>query len=129
MNRSTLRIAIIVLALITAGIHLFLGIRDIAGGEPIWLSYLFVLNGIAYLVLLAGLFMDVPFFRDNRALAHYLMIGLAAATLLGFIGVNINHLGEAFGVTAIIAKVAEVLLIVATFLHLRTPNGTMGAGI
>jgi hypothetical protein len=128
MDRSTLRIAIIVLTLITAGIHLFLGITGVMGGEG-GLYYAFIANGIGYLVLLAALFMDVPFFRENRVLAHYLLIAFAAITLIGFFAMNASDLAHAFGPAAIIAKLAEVLLIIATFLHLRTPGGTQGAGI
>lgn len=117
MNRSTLRIAIIVLTLITAGVHLALGLAGVFG-EPDMLSYAFVLNGLGYLSLLAALFMNIPFFRDNRPLAHWLLMGFAALTFILYFVFN----GFTFGPSAIIAKGAELLLIIATFLHLRATD-------
>jgi hypothetical protein len=115
VDRSTLRIAIIVLTLITAIVHLALAVMDLTGGHAGGLTYAFIANGIGYLALLAALFMDVPYFRDHRDIAHWLLIAFAAVTLIGFFVVN----GFSFGPAAIIAKVAEVLLIIATFLHMR----------
>jgi hypothetical protein len=115
VNRSTLRIAIIILTLITAVVHLALAIMDIAGGHASGLSYAFIANGIGYIALLAALFMDVPYFRDHRDVAHWLMIAFAGVTLVGYFVMN----GFQFGTAAIIAKAAEILLIIATFLHMR----------
>ena len=115
MNRSTLRIAIIVLTLITAIVHLALAIMDITGGHIGGLTYAFIANGLGYIVLLAALFMDVPYFRNHRDVAHWLLIAFAGVTLIGYFVMN----GFQFGPAAIIAKAAEVLLIIATFLHMR----------
>jgi hypothetical protein len=119
MNRSTLRIAIIVLTLITSVIHLALGIMDFTSGAPTSLALPFIANGIGYLALLAALFMNVPYFSTHRDIAHYLLMAFAAVTLIAFFVVNRSDLASAFGPAAIIAKSAEVLLIIATFLHLR----------
>jgi hypothetical protein len=115
VNRSTLRIAIIVLTLITAAIHLGIGISNILKGSAGGLDYAFVANGIGYIALLAALFMDVPYFRDNRNLAHWLLIAFAGVTLVGYFVMN----GFQFGTVAIITKAVEVLLIIATFMHMR----------
>src|SRR4051812_18377242 len=119
MNRSTLRIVIIVLTLITAGIHLWLGISGLMKGQSDNLTLPFIANGIGYIVLLLALFAPVPYFKDNRDVAHYLLIGFALITLIGFFVVNRSHIMESFGIAAIIAKLDEVLLIIATFMHLR----------
>jgi hypothetical protein len=119
VNRSTLRIAIIALTLITAIVHLALAVMDFMSGNAGGLSYAFISNGIGYIALLAALFADVPYFRDHRDVAHWLMIAFAGATLIGFFVVNASHLPDALGPAAIISKLAEVLLIIATFLHLR----------
>lgn len=119
MNRSTLRIAIIVLTLITAGVHLAFGLAGLFGGDLGGFTIPFVLNGLGYLSLLAALFMDVPFFRDNRPLAHWLLIGFAALTLiLYFVFNGFSN----FGPAAIITKGAELLLIIATYMHLRAAH-------
>jgi hypothetical protein len=117
MNRSTLRVSIIVLAAITALVHLALGIGALAGGEGGALDILFVLNGIGYFALLAALFLpNVPIFANNRPLAHYLTILFAALTfVLYFV---FNGFSD-FGPAAIVAKLAELLLIISTVLHLN----------
>src|SRR5689334_25392361 len=102
--------AIIILTLITAIIHLALGIMDFTSAEPSGLAVPFILNGIGYLALLAALFMNVPYFRDNRTVAHWLLIAFASVTLIAFFVVNRSNLAGAFGPAAIIAKSAEVLL-------------------
>jgi hypothetical protein len=120
MNRSALRIAIIIFTLTTAGVHLALGIGSLASGNPDSLSIPFILNGLAFLVLLAGLYIpNFPFLADNYKLTHYLMIALAAVTLVLYF--VMNGFGE-MGPAAIIAKLAEALLIIATFLHLRAEH-------
>lgn len=117
MNRSLLRTAVIILALITAAVHLALGVGGIAGGNPDAFSILFVLNGLGYIGLLAALFApNIPVFSGNRRLAHFLMIGYTAVTLVLYFVFN-GFAG--MGVAAVIAKLAELLLIIATFLHMR----------
>ncbi len=115
MNRTILQWAVIVLAAVTALIHLALGAAGVLDGLDA-LSILFILNGIGFFMLLAAVFLNVPFFAGRRALAHYLLIAFAAVTLVAYFVVN-GFVG--MGIAAIISKVAEALLIVATFLHLR----------
>jgi hypothetical protein len=120
VNRSTLRIAIIVLTLITAIVHLGIALLHITRGEAGGLDYVFLGNGIGYIALLAALFADVPYFRDHRDIAHWLLIAFAGITLIGFFALNISHLTEALlSPPALISKTAELLLIIATFLHMR----------
>ena len=117
MNRSTLRVAIIVLAAVTAIVHLALGISGIVSGWGGALGIAFVLNGVGYFALLAALFVPgVPVFGDNRAAAHYVMILYAALTFVLFFVFNgFSDIGPA----AIVSKLAELLLIIATVLHLN----------
>ena len=117
MNRSTLRILIIVTAVVTALVHLALGVGGILTIGVNTLGVLFVLNALGYLALLAALFVpNVPVFADNRSLAHYLMIAFAALTfVLYFLMNGFSHLGAA----AIVAKLAELILMSSTWMHLR----------
>jgi hypothetical protein len=117
MNRSTLRVVILVLAAVTAIVHLALGIGGIVSGQGGAFNIMFVLNGVGYFALLAALFLPgVPVFGNNRAAAHYLMIAYTALTfVLYFV---FNGFSE-FGTAAIVAKSAELLLIIATVLHLN----------
>jgi hypothetical protein len=119
MNRSTLRIVIIVLTLITAGIHLWIAISQLASGNTTALTIPFIGNGTIYLLLLLALFANVPYFSTHRDVAHYLMMAFAAVTFIAFFVANGSHLSESLGPLSITAKVDELLLIIATFMHLR----------
>ncbi len=113
MNRSTLRWAIIVLALLTAAVHLFLGVTSISDPEFRTLGILFLLNAVGYVVLLLGVLGKLPFLP--WPLAHYLLMGFAAITFVAYFAMN--GLGN-LNAIAIVDKLAEALLIVATFMHL-----------
>ena len=117
MKQSSLRIVIVILTLITTVIHLALGIAGIASGNPDVFSVLFVFNGLGYIGLLLALYApNFPVFSTNRMLAHYAMIGYTALTFVLYFVFN----GFAsMGIAAIIAKSAELLLIIATFWHMR----------
>lgn len=117
MKRSTLRVVIIVLAAITAIVHLALGVASIVSGQGVAFGIVFVLNGVGYFALLAALFSPgVPVFGDNRAAAHYLMIFYTGLTFVLFF--VFNGFSD-FGPAAIVSKLAELLLIIATALHLN----------
>jgi hypothetical protein len=109
--------AVVIFALVTAGVHLALGVAGLAGGNADAFSVLFVLNGLGYIGLLAALFVPgFPFFSSRRSLTHFLMIVFAGLTFVLYFVFN----GFAdMGAAAIVAKLAELLLIAATFLHLR----------
>ena len=82
------------------------------------LGILFTLNVIGYLTLLALVALPIPFFKDHAALTHWLLIGFAVVTFFSYFGVNgaaafRNTLG-------LICKADELLLMGATFLHLRS---------
>lgn len=112
MDRSTLRIAVIILAAITGIVHLYLGIDGFDINDRY--KVLWVLNGIGYFVLLGLLFLDVPFFSERRDLAHYLLMLFALVTIIAWwvTGGSRELLGY-------LTKLDEVLLIIATYLHLQ----------
>jgi preprotein translocase subunit SecG len=126
-----LQIAIIVLVVLTAIIHLQRGISMSAGGFgggapgrppgasgsgppggsilqwiPLPLSTLFILNGIGYLVLVIALYLP-PLYRFQR-LVRWLLIVFAAVTFILYFLVNGFHLQT----ISIIDKVAEIALII-----------------
>jgi hypothetical protein len=117
MNRTVLRIFIIVATVITALIHLALGVGGIIGGKMDAFTIPFIFNGIGYFVLLVMLFIDTPLVgEDDRPVVHWLLIGYAALTfVLYFV---FNGFGN-FGVTSIASKASEAVVILATFFHLR----------
>jgi hypothetical protein len=69
-----LQVGIVILTALTAVIHLYLGFS--------YNDTLFILNGIGYLVLLAALFLPIPFARDHRGLVRWALIGFAALTIV-----------------------------------------------
>jgi hypothetical protein len=100
------------LTVITAAIHLFLGIRFISDG---FFGILFVLNGIGFLAILFLVLRPVSVFAGREALLHYGLIGFAAVTILAWLVVN----GDFTDVAGVATKVVELFLIVVTWLHLR----------
>src|SRR5215212_6557425 len=108
---GTLQIVIIVLAVITALIHLQRGIGFLGGppggarpaGQagpppgggggfnimamlPIPLPYLFLLNGIGYLVLVTALYL--PQLRQYQPVVRWLLIIFAAVTLIMYFAIS-----------------------------------------
>ena len=71
--RNLLRIGVVVLALGTAIIHLYLG----SLGFP-----LFLLNGLGYLALVAALYLPIPQLARYRDAVRWAFIGYAALTIV-----------------------------------------------
>ena len=114
-----LLILMVLFTAITAINHLLIGMTSLRGGISA-LPILFILNGIGYAVLLAGVATDrVPVLSDNKALAHYALIAFTVVTIVAYFLMSGVLSGEPAGTAAIITKVDEVLLIVVSFLHLR----------
>jgi len=112
MNRSTLRIAIAILTLATALIHLYIAFINFQTGA-FEFQPMFLLNGLGYLGLMAALLMKLPFLAGRERLLHYAYMGYAAVTILGWV---------AFGARNILGysdKIVEILLILALWQHLR----------
>lgn len=114
MDNSVLRWIIVGLTLITAAIHLFLGVGSLPNNAPFGITFL--LNGLGYLALLAALLFDVPFFTGRDALLHTVFIFYTALTFVLYFVFN----GLAFdGPLAIVSKLAEFLLIIVLFMHMQ----------
>ncbi len=112
MNRSTLRLIIALLTVITAVIHLVLGIRDFSD----MLGKLFVLNAIGYLALLAAFWLDIP--KGRAGLVRMLLMAFAAVTLIAYFVFNGSHSFQS--VPGMVTKLDELLLIVALYLYGRS---------
>lgn len=113
MSRSNLRIAIIVLTLITAAVHVYLNFNT---GAFI-LQPAFVVNALGYLALLILFFkwVDVPFMRGREKLLWYGFMGYTALTIVAYFAVNG---GMAFAnPIGLFDKAVEVLLLIALWLH------------
>ena len=98
-----LQIGIVLFALGTALIHFSLNFPDPA----------FILNGLGYLALLAGLYLPLPQLARYRNAVRWTLIGYAALTLFLWI---------LFGERTLVgysAKVCEVALILLLLIDLR----------
>ena len=112
MSKSNLRIAILVLGLATALVHLYLNIRS---GR---FDFAFTANGLIYLALLFAFFQPIKlsFLAGREKLIHYVFMGFAAITIVAYFIVSDQRFTDGLGLTT---KVIEVLLIVALWMHLQ----------
>jgi hypothetical protein len=101
-----IQIAIVLLTVATAVIHLALGI-------PNNLT-MFVLNGIGYLVLLVALYL--PQLRAYQNYTRWVLIAYTAVTILAWAVITSFDLTDPI---AVITKLIEVALIVCLFLERR----------
>lgn len=99
-----LQYAIIALTVITALIHLILGINFI----PDFLGYTFILNAVGYIVLIAALYF-VPQLADRREAIRWLLIAFTAITFVLYFVFNWPNV---WGLMGLITKAVELLLII-----------------
>jgi hypothetical protein len=115
-----LRVALIVLTLVTAVNHLFIGSNTLTEPDRSLLAILFVLNGIGFLVLLASILTRfVPILSNHKRPAHYAMMAYTIATIAAYVLVSGILSGEPPMPIAVMTKVDEGLLVAVTYLHLR----------
>jgi hypothetical protein len=102
-----LRISIIGLGLAAALIHLGLALPSE------WpFSLLFTLNGLGYLVLLAGLYLNVPVVTDYRGAVRLLFVLYTLVTIALFFVLNTTY-----GTFGLITKGIEALLVVSLLIE------------
>jgi len=94
---------IVILTVITAIIHLLLGLGVV--GEP---NPLFILNGLGYLVLIVALFF-IPQLAAQRNLIRWVLIAYAAVTFVLYFVFNWPNI---WGPLGIIDKIIELILII-----------------
>jgi len=104
-SRNAVRVGVVVLALGTASIHLYLGLS----GFP-----LFVLNGLGYIALVAALYLPIAPLARYRGVVRWALIGYAALTIVLWILVGArNPIGYA-------DKLIEVALILLLLIEARS---------
>jgi len=105
---NTIAYGVIILAAITAFIHLYLSFQFKDGPDlP------FLLNGIGYLVLLGAIYAPIPFLTRYRSLFCWLLIAYTALTIVlwFFFGANVWY--------AYVDKAVEIALILFVWLETR----------
>lgn len=110
MSLSLVRVAIIILTLATAAIHLYLS--QTAG-------FMFVLNGLGYVGLLLALFLRLPFLAGRERLIHYAYLAFTGVTFLAWVAIGQKRLSDPLGPIGYATKAVEILLIAALWQHLR----------
>ncbi|HKZ69017.1 MAG TPA: hypothetical protein VI547_05510 [Anaerolineales bacterium] len=108
MSKPNLRLAIIVLTLITAVIHLALNLGGLQPG--------FLANAIGYVVLMVAFFkwVNLPFLAGREKLIWYVYMGYTALTVVAYFAINPTPFTSLIG---LFDKAVEVLLIAALWLH------------
>ncbi|MBX3050212.1 MAG: hypothetical protein KF753_01990 [Caldilineaceae bacterium] len=107
-----LQYGIIVLTLLTALLHLVLGVRFFQDMQ----GKLFILNGLGYLALLAALYF-LPQFADKRGLVRWALIAFTAVTIVAYFVINDQAMTSPPG---LVDKAVEVALIVLLFQESRS---------
>jgi len=99
---------IIGLTIATAIIHLIVGVINFPNG-----GILFVLNGIGYAALIAGLYF-VPQLADRRSMVRWVLIGFTAVTFILYFVFNWPDIWSPMG---ILDKIIELVLIVLLWME------------
>lgn len=98
-------ISIIILTLATAVTHLVLAFSALRLGD-MTTFFMFILNGLGYMTLLAAYYLPLPIARDYPKLVHWAFIAFTAVTIIGWV---------AFGARNFVGygdKLIELVLIV-----------------
>jgi hypothetical protein len=97
-----LQMGIAVLTIATALIHFSLTLPS-----PMPFNLVFGLNGLGYLALLAGLYMNLPVVSRYRSLVRLLFIAYTLVTIILFFVMNTTY-----GTFGLITKAIEAVLVV-----------------
>ena len=105
---SLLQLGVLALGVMTAILHLIVGIE----GE-----WLLLLNGLGYLGLMALLYLPLNFIQKQmKQPLHWVVLGYTVITLVGYF---VTHPLGAYDSFGLLTKLVEVLLIVAVWLRLQ----------
>ena len=104
MSLTSKQYGIVLFALATASLHLFLFTR--LGPDPI------TLNGLGYLALLGAYFLPIPLFQRNHRLVWWALFGYTALTFVLWVILGDKRFTFDFSNAAIgyYAKAAELFL-------------------
>ncbi|WP_432762668.1 DUF7475 family protein [Anaerolinea thermophila] len=105
-SKMVTRILLSMAVLITAVIHLYLGM--------VYDAFIFILNGIGFLGLWGLFLLPMAFLRPYRRWVGFVLMGYSAITILLWAVLN----GE-LDVASISAKLAELVIIVTVWLDLQ----------
>ncbi len=109
--------AIIILVLITAGLHLAAAFDKILFPTPP--DPLFTLNGLGYLGLLGAYFLPISFFQQRHKVVWWALFAYVILTILAWlviwVGINVIAGGQPFfghdSLYGVPAKIVEIILL------------------
>lgn len=102
------QIAIILLTVITAIIHLFLAFSALGLGD-MQTTIMFGLNGLGYLALLAAYYLPIQFFQRTHNLVRWVLILFTAVTIVAWAVMGTRS------TLAYVDKLVELALVVLLF--------------
>jgi hypothetical protein len=106
---TAIRIGVVVLTLMAAIVHLSLLFPD-----PV-----FILNGIGYLALLAGLYLPVPRLVPHRRVVRWALLGYATLTILAWVAIGERTL---LGYSTTAGEVALIALLLIEGRRMRSQS-------
>ena len=115
------QIGVILAALVTAGIHLYYTIFVETPSSPGFV--LFLLNVIGYVILPAALYLSIPLVGQFRRVVRTVLIAQATSSIVSFFYVYLVVLGTSFDRVGLVAKAAEILVIVLLTVDAATNKG------
>ena len=111
-----LQIGIILLAVITALIHLYLGVNGLMVGREGPLVIMFMLNFAGYIVLVTALYL--PPLQGIQSITRWVLIAYTALTVILWYLIGISHAN----LEAYVDKLAEVVLIILLLVDALWPR-------
>jgi hypothetical protein len=115
------QVGVILMALVTAGIHLY---YDLYVEDPATPGFwLFLGNVIGFVVLPAALYSPIPLVRRFRRAVRTVLIAQATASVISFLYVYLLILQTSFDRVGLVAKAAEILVIVLLTVDAATNKG------
>jgi hypothetical protein len=110
---TVIRGSVIVLALIAAAVHLSLLFPDPA----------FILNGLGYLMLLAALYLPIPWLVSHRNAVRWTLIGYATLTILLWTAIGERN------VLGYLTTADEVALVLLLLIESRRTRSLSSGGL
>ena len=112
---------VILMALITAGIHLY---YDIYIEDPALPGFwLFLGNVIGFVIMPAALYSSIPLVERFRRVIRTALVAQATASIVSFLYVYLVILQISFDRVGLVAKAAELLVIVLLTVEAATNKG------
>ena len=108
-----LQIGIILLAVITALIHLYLSVRGFMMGRSGPLLIMFILNFVGYMVLVTALYL--PPLQHIQSITRWILIAFATVTIITWYLISGSHPGIEDYVDKSVEVVLIILLLVEAF--------------